>query len=1216
MKKIILFCFLTTQVFYQMAYSQGCGSACCGTEAADSNDIQFFGGERSMVCSKTANAWMNYYRLQQNYIPHPNSIEAVKIIPINYVIFGESDSTGFPFKPEHWPANKDSLTWWVNECFAIPQPTVHTVMNPAYVSETRIRFEIKEMYFYANSSILNNNTPSQAWQAMNHHFAENPEAKNQLNWYVVKNSSAATGYATSVYYAPENSSFPVVVSGSGYSNYDAPCGTCYFISSGHLRHELGHLFGLRHPYFMPLQPWQAESLIQDEEFLDDLFPDPPAYYPEYSVESGLSHLNSDNFMGSGGPNGAMFVSPKQIGRMHRALTTDGPNQNGHHYLRHYAYGYSSSPRIIDTDQTWDFTFKSYNDIVVKPGATLTLTCRLEMVPQAKIIVERGGTLIVDGATITSARCGGPEHEGVWQGIEVWGDPTRHQLATDANGDSYHGRVFVTNDALIENARVAIQAWRPGTWDHGGGIIQAEESTFRNNWKTIHFGSYTYSTSVSSFKNCIFETTQDLIDGSTPVSFIEAWSIRGILVNSNIFRNTNPNADDATKLGKGIYLESARAIISGTTTGTVTDFCNEQNPNWQPNRFENLYKGVELVNFGMQQTNGIYTSLVNRNVFVNCIYGIESKGMPAVRIEQNKVIMGGNNQLWFVNEGISHRSYTGFSITENCVVQNGTNAFVTGGIIVTDVSGDNNLVYRNYSFNVEHAFLSNGKNRTAAPTSQRHSGLQFLCNQNNGIQKYDISVVAADPNDPMSGIRYYQGGNGSASNPWSAANLFTNTCGTIESDIYNNTINPIVYFHTLALGETPVCKSWNVSNPTLNVSPNGCPSRIAGGGTGISTKSALTAEFAIRNSQFIVVSLLYHNLLDNGNTEALLQSINSSYSNNPVVLKNLLLNNSPNLSDRLIQELISDYTILTNQDLLQIIAANPDVAHNEELLKMLMEKVNPMDVWMIDFLRNAGTYMTDRTELEKLFAQKQYERDEIAWEMVRLILSDSTSDNYDQEELFTWLNYIGTPRAKYLMADDYASRANFSAAWNVLNNMNYADLDRFEVLELDDLKEWLTIQENLFNTGRTVYELDSTELLVLETLADDLERNGLAGTFAANLLNHYAPGTYEMNHLYPASNKSASSAREPRVLKPANKEDIDNLLIYPNPANNKVTLLIEAEKGNIVIYDINGVLVQSLPSAGQRFFTLDVSNFVSGTYVVRVLDEKGNEVQNGKLVVNK
>jgi hypothetical protein len=47
-------------------------------------------------------------------------------------------------------------------------------------------------------------------------------------------------------------------------------------------------------------------------------------------------------------------------------------------------------------------------------------------------------------------------------------------------------------------------------------------------------------------------------------------------------------------------------------------------------------------------------------------------------------------------------------------------------------------------------------------------------------------------------------------------------------------------------------------------------------------------------------------------------------------------------------------------------------------------------------------------------------------------------------------------------------ANFSAARNVLKNMNYADLDHFEVLELDALKEWLTIQENLFNTGRTVY----------------------------------------------------------------------------------------------------------------------------------------------------
>jgi hypothetical protein len=91
----------------------------------------------------------------------------------------------------------------------------------------------------------------------------------------------------------------------------------------------------------------------------------------------------------------------------------------------------------------------------------------------------------------------------------------------------------------------------------------------------------------------------------------------------------------------------------------------------------------------------------------------------------------------------------------------------------------------------------------------------------------------------------------------------------------------------------------------------------------------------------------------------------------------MLSNSPNLSDRVVQDLVKESTILQNSDLLSIIAANPDVAHNEELLSMLQEKTNPLDEWMIEFLREAGTYETNRTLLEQTFAQKQYDREEIA-----------------------------------------------------------------------------------------------------------------------------------------------------------------------------------------------------------------------------------------------
>src|SRR5690606_25452877 len=116
--------------------------------------------------------------------------------------------------------------------------------------------------------------------------------------------------------------------------------------------------------------------------------------------------------------GNWCISPLQAGRGHRTLRTS--------HLRNFAYGYSQTPHEITSSEAWDFTYKSYNDIIIKSGAVLTVKCRLEMIKDSKIIIEPGGRLVVDGGIITSARSAGPDYEGFWQGIEVWGNSNLSQ----------------------------------------------------------------------------------------------------------------------------------------------------------------------------------------------------------------------------------------------------------------------------------------------------------------------------------------------------------------------------------------------------------------------------------------------------------------------------------------------------------------------------------------------------------------------------------------------------------------------------------------------------------------------------------------------------------------------------------------------------------------------------------------------------------------------
>lgn len=1225
---------------------------------------QTFGAQSSngTNCSKTSSDWTQHYQYIDTYKPNATSYEAIKTIPINIVVFGEDDGSLFPFHIGQDMPNMASyfdpsgveianpyLTTsnnvnffeaWLNQAnvntaapsgtgiyFNNPAPGLSTpytfqICNPSSLPDSKIRYVIKHYYFYKNSSI-NNLTGSQSnidLLARNLHLGANPDAINQINCYLYKyfNVPNAGGWS---YEATYNNQIIAYTSSTSkiyeyINNPDIPNGpddwvniSAYAYFFGHLPHELGHRLSLWHAY-------SSETMnTSSPEFLDDVFPCPPQYI-----------TGGNNLMGGYDP---VAISPRQMGRMHRVLSTDKDYGGMGNSTRHFAYGYSPIPHEITGIETWDFTYKSYNDIVVKKGAILTLTCRLEMVKEAAIIVEQGGLLVVDGATITSARCGGPDYEGLWKGIQVWGTKTEAQYAIDPQGYYYQGRVEVRNGAIIENAEIGIQAWKHGTWNNGGGIIKTVDATIRNCWKGIHFGLYNNFNSASYCKYSTFETTADLINGDVPQVFIEGWSFKGVKVFACTFRNTNPNATSINQLGKGIYLESAKGIITGLTTATVTEFCDETNPNWQPNIFENLHKGIELINYGMQQTNGLFTSTVTRNFFNNCVYGVECNGMPAVSINQNKIVIGANSVYNTYNEGITHKSYTGFSISENCLYQVGNNAAYTGGIIINEVGGDNNRVYRNFSLNNEHAYLSNGKNRTASPDANlKFKGLQFLCNENSGIQQYDIAIEGDgnSPNNPMNGIRLYQGGSGNSQNPISAANLFTPSCPNAASNIYNNTINPIIYFNDYIGNQLPSCVSWNVT-PALGIA-NTCPTKIGpqqmGGMLSSSQKSILLSDFAVKNSQYLAVAILYNNIIDNGNTQSLLQSISTAMPNNATELRNIMISNSPNLSDRVVQDLIRDNTILQNSDLLSIIAANPDIAHNEELLRMLEEKTNPMDEWMIQFLREAGTYETNRTLLEQTFAQKQYERDEIAWEMVRHILSDTIIDTLNHAELHQWLNIIGSPRAKYMIADDYASMGEYAAAAEVLDNINPRNLDRYEIRELEGLKDWLSIQETVFNEGRNIYELTAAELELIRPYAENERMFGLAGTFAANVLNHYERESYVLPTIYPEGrNRASNKDEQPKQKRTLKKLGVGELVskselpVYPNPVNNQLNIdLTHVEQAsNLSVYSLKGDLILTQSVQNDKIVKLNTSALSNGTYTFEVKDNKGNIIKSEKLIVN-
>ena len=83
----------------------------------------------------------------------------------------------------------------------------------------------------------------------------------------------------------------------------------------------------------------------------------------------------------------------------------------------------------------------------------------------------------------------------------------------------------------------------------------------------------------------------------------------------------------------------------------------------------------------------------------------------------------------------------------------------------------------------------------------------------------------------------------------------------------------------------------------------------------------------------------------------------------------------------------------------------------------------------------------------------------------------------------------------------------------------------------------------------------------------------------------------------------------------------NFSIMPNPASDHITLQVPDNISllNITINDASGKAMYTnsnvqLMNAGNGYFTIELSNFVNGTYFIRVLTANGNLIE--KLVVIK
>jgi subtilisin family serine protease len=866
---------------------------------------------------------------------------------------------------------------------------------------------------------------------------------------------------------------------------------------------------------------------------------------------------------------------------------------------------------------------SSSDIEILDGMTVELLGTLRMASGKKIIVKTGGTLILDGGTITNSKgC-----NDFWQGIEVAGDTDQHQYSF--GGGNYHqGRLILKNGAVIENARNGARNMLGYDWGARGGIIQATNSSFINCRRAVEFMSYqNFSPSNQSinrpdqsyFRECLFELNDDYLinqDIEPPAARITLWETDRVRISGCQFINTSTVAETANR-SVGVYSHDANYSITERCLDNPQQVgvCNNE----VPSLFKGWHKAVEAL-----ETSSGRPIVVRKSIFEENMIGVEINGTSFSEIYQNEFLVGDHPFPEFADEAEDTKNHLGihvietthYAVEENDVVKTSGATYEGNGVLVYNSKGAENAVYKNQFTNLQTGAESDWINRNVNYTGgvpAGLAGLQFLCNTNSG-NKVDFRISRNELFDQTdyfyihAGTRQDHGSNQPAR---PAKNAFSSP----DSDPFNYvhfTVNTEFAYKYFYDNNPP---SMNEITPGTFVAPilvsnaQGCPSNFTTGFVDLPIKHELSES----QGGFNGLLFTYQETIDQGNTPAMITEIDLAYPSEAWEMRNTLLARSPYNSEQvLIAAALRE--IMPHSMLLEVLLANPDALRSGNVIRVVSTQLtNPMPQYMIDMLYAARDETTLRTIMETTLADLNFERQRIYKRLVnsKFFLDDQVDE---PDSVIYYLSQINTLESNIARAAAYSDRNQFSAATTLLDSMIvHFKLDQAQVDELQALKTLYGLIETAESQGRNIAQLDSSEIASLTALADN-DDAGLAQNKAENALCFH----YDICPVPVGTPKNVATLK-PKPTKEELVEKLNTSAAYPNPATDFVTIEFEVlfarENTRLSVFDPLGREVESriLGSKYQGQELFDTRNWRNGLYIYSIT-QHDELIETGKFTI--
>lgn len=838
----------------------------------------------------------------------------------------------------------------------------------------------------------------------------------------------------------------------------------------------------------------------------------------------------------------------------------------------------------------------------------------DSIAETKWTVPQGKHLGLEGTTVKSGCT-----DKMWAGITVIGDSTKNH---DMNNIAYHGGIVAYN-SKIEDAMCAVNSYY-------GGFTTVLSSNFNNNQYDIYLHPYKYDHTeglVSLIMENSFSTTRIFNNPSVfPVAHICLENVKGVTISLNSFQNTLPfnyyygtpqiNRQHITPIvpiiintyytdNRGIGIEST---LSSFTTNSETTGTNT---------FSGLYYGIYVNGqkqcpvslYGNKMANNFRGIYMAANSGANVKYNKISVSEGPFSFSSNAIIYWGNNGIPSTNVpyGIYLDGCSGYSVQHDTITNGTTGMYIrNSGTVALQVS---NCVFGESSITGStNAIIVSGTNSNYA-TGNSSTGLQILCNNFTGNTN-DIGVIngnMAKEQGFASGNVYMPTGNQFNIAAPSAMEFRTQFQNNFWGNYTSFDFGAYTYYqhddvYSIENGFERELEQGRYTEAVLNGSGGVIPDTKENYGYDQSycqsrntTCTELISEISSYDDNLGKHEEDYATRLDGGNTQSLLADIRTNSSSANYDLNGFM-------SDECFYAILDEIENNPSYYISILIENSPLPEH---IYRIAMSKNIP------EIYKDALT-LYQAGENSRVVAEKEISalRQNISYNESMLMNQALNNDSVPSVRLMA-LAYFGDKNDLQSKINVYrlnCASGNYSVALTTLSDIEVnSTMDNYEISTFCELNRiYIGVITNSPNTS-----LDTS------FLRNAVNEQNYLYSALAKVLYEYVTGNMTY-HYTPTFIDEV----QPRFLKADTENDFPFFNIYPNPTNGIVNIeynanmdetmmsfcekyglptIFDCERISIDVYDVNSRLIMSLESSIQEQLQVDLSNYPSSEYTIRIID---------------